>query len=205
MRKPIERHYNEKNDTTVLFFSETEEGNEYYVRGGICFPITFERAGVRDVQGCALLGGQDVRTKIITIFEQIEFVTIDNIIDDKTQMIEYYGLGSWLNKAWARYYARKFFYNQPFETAKKYRLEIIRSKMINPKPYLISVPFIDDDEAHHVIWKQVKTKRIKMKEGSILHEQLGVVKGGDKQMLPAVYALACLLIGIERFPYRKKD
>jgi len=204
VKKPIERHYNEKNDTTVLFFTEAETGNEYYMRGGVCWPITVETAGDKDVQGCALLGGQDIETKIITIFEQIDFLTIDNIIDDKTQIIEYYGLGSWFNQGWAKYYAKKFFYNQPFEMAKKYRLEIIRSKMIMPNPQIISVPFVEDDEAYHMIWKMIKTKRIRIKKGSLLHEQIAMSKKGDKRMLPAVHSLACMLLGYERFPYRKK-
>ncbi len=202
MQKPTKAHFNHKRGTSMLYFPDNTLG-EYYMRGGICWPTSYEIDGVRDVNGCAVMVGQEVETKICYIFDVQTWIVVDSILDSN-QKVEFTGIGLWFNRLWSRFFARDFYWKQDFELAKKYRLEILRSKMVKPKPQFIEVPWTDDEDALNVVWKQAKMKKLLGDKGSILSEQMALVKKGDKQVYPAVHALCCAMMGIERFPWRKR-
>lgn len=203
MKKPNSRHANLKRGTSTLYFKD-ENPTEYRMRGGVCFPMMIHLGGRTDIQGFILMSGQNIKTKQVRIFEQTEFIVVEPILDDK-QLVEFQGIENWLNMCFSRYFARQFFWNQDFELAKKYRLEIIRSQMIEPKPRMMEVPWVDEKEAMSIIWKYIKLGRITWDAGSILDRALEQVKNDDKIMLPAVHALTVLLSGIERFPYKERS
>lgn len=207
MNKPKKAHYERLRDTSILYFPWDEAAQEnpqgeYYMRGGICWPEMVERPEVpSDYQGYAMMGGQEVESKIVYIFEQRSYEVIENIIEPKDGTIQYEGLAAWLNRCWSRYFARDFYWHQDFELTKSHRLEIIRSLFIQPKPQLIEVPWHDGHEPH-AIWKYVKLNRLQWGAGTQLHEELQRAKAGDKRKAPAVHALQCLLAGLERYPWR---
>lgn len=211
MIKPLSCSFNQENQTSILFFQEEDgqRAGEYLVRGAVCFPIMIESPGARegerlhDIVGFALLACQDVKTGVVTIFEQQEFAVIDHIIRD--QRIEHKGLSVWFNQCWSRYFGRKYFYfHKDHEYARKFRLDIHRSVMIQPKPEMIELEIYDDSELNHVIWSYVKTQRLVYEKDSPLHIQMKILKDSDKIVHPAIYALQVLLCGLDRFPYRKR-
>lgn len=202
MDKPVSCKFIPERQTSLLFFKD-KEAEEYCVRGALCFPVLVDAPGGRDVVGYALVGCQDVKGGAVHVFEQKDFTVIDHIVKDGR--IQHTGLSQWLNKVWSKYYCRKFFFSQDYELSKKYRLDIHRSVMVEPKPVMIEIETHDDYEMQHTIWSYVKTARVIMEAGSVLFQKLQQLKQGDKQVHPAIYALQVLLCGFDRFPYRKKE
>lgn len=201
MIKPIHRHYDHHRRTSMLFFDD-HESMEVYMRGGVCWPIRYEYKGQIAVNGYVLMAGQDVVTGIVYVFEQMEWVTIDNILVDGN-VLRYPGLSHWFNHAWNQYFAQAYFWQQDDELARRHRLQVLRSKMVDPKPRFIEVPYSDTSDVISCIWARLAAKTLKRERDTVLNEQLEAVKAGDKQVLPAVHALGCCLLGLERFPWRK--
>jgi hypothetical protein len=201
MIKPIQRHYDTHRRTSILYFDE-HDCMEFYMRGGVCWPIRYEHKGQIDMNGYILMAGQDVKTGRVYVFEQMEWVTVDNIVGENN-VLRYPGLSSWFNKVWQGYFADTFYWQQEDELARRFKLQILRSDMIEPKPRFVEVPYSDTSDIVNSIWKMVKLEMLKQEGGTVLEEQLKAVKAGDKQVLPAVHALGCCLLGFERFPWRK--
>ncbi len=200
IKKPINVEFNRVRQTSILSFRDGSDG-EYRMRGGVCWPITIERGGVSDVEGYILMSGQNVDTRKITVFEQKKFVVIDHILRPD-RSIEYEGLSPWFNRCWSKYFARDFFWHQSKELTKNFRLEVTRSAMINPKPQFIEVPWSDDAETKHIVWRFTKTHKLEYDKGSQVHVELDLIKKGEKQTLASFHALTCMLAGIDRFPIR---
>lgn len=205
MIKPIARHYDKDRKVSILYWDGGTQA-EYDIKGGICFPISYEFMQGIHVDGFALLAGQDVRTKVVTVFEQRKFVVIDNIINPETQAIELFGLAPWFDEMWAKYYGRKFFYHQEPEIARKYKLEVSRSMMIQPKPSMIEIDWQDDSDVIHTVWRYIATNRLKIEKGSELQNQLEMLKTTEKkQVFPAVRALECVLAAFDKYPWREPN
>ena len=204
MIKPIHKHYDTHRRTTILYFDhEPDRPIEFYMRGGICWPIRYENpTGQIDNSGYVLMAGQDVKTGRVMIFEETQWVTIDNILGDN-HVIRYPGLSHWFNKVWEGYFAQSFYWQQEDELARRFRLQILRSKMIHPKPRFVEVPYSDTSDMISCIWTMLKANKLNRASGTVLQQQLEMVKEGDKQVLPAVHALGCCLLGFERFPWRE--
>jgi hypothetical protein len=207
-QKPVSRILNDDKSVTLYFEFDDEEMRypqaEFDIRGGICFPTEFkDEHGNFDIQGFAVLVAMDIEKKIFWVFEERSFIVIDNILNND-QMIECHGIASWFNSCWSQYYCRKYYWHQDNELVKQYRLEIGRSEMIQPKPILIEIPWGNDSDARHFVWKSVKSKKLRCQKGTELYRQLEYAKKGDKQTYPAVHALQCALMGMERFPFRKR-
>ena len=139
MQKPIHRHFDTHRKTSRLYFDDTEP-IECYMRGGICFPVKYVSNDRIHNNGYAVLAGQDVKTNKIHVFEQMNWVTVDDILEIDNKTIKYPGLSHWLNMAWNKYFCRTFYYNQSEEHSRRFRLQILRSKMIAPKPSIVEVP-----------------------------------------------------------------
>lgn len=194
---------------TVTLFFENREPSEFLFRGGITWPQIVERAGAKDFEGFALLAGLNIKTKIVEIFEQRSFLTIEHILEQRRQpqdspKIEYYGLGPWFTKLWNRYRAKTFFWFQDFELNKRYLLEVLRSEWIVPKPAFIEVPWVDDSEAQMLVWRYVKFNKIRIEKESQLAQDLMLVQKGEKETMPSVHALQCLLTGLDRFAIKEQ-
>jgi len=197
MKKPTHVEYNVDNQTSILWIEGKPK--EYYMRGGICWPMTVERGGVQDVFGHAVMAGFDIKTGEIRVFEEREWVVVHSILN-KDHHIEFEGLAPWLRKLWSEYFALDFFWHQSKVLTKSYRLEVFRSDVIQPKPSFTHIDWSDDEAALHTLWKHVKLKTLITERPSA--ELLRERKYGEKQILPAIHALQCLVEGLERYPYR---
>ena len=201
IQKPTKAHFDLEKRISTLYFKDNEQA-DYMMRGGICCPTHVEIDGKADHYGFAVMAGYNTETGLVKIFEQQKFVVIDNVLrSDKS--IEFSGLAPWFNHNWTKYFASDYFWNQDFELAKRYRLEVLRSEMIKPKPQFIEIDWSDVEEARHIIWKYVKLAKMRIEQDSFLFQELQHIKKGEKQTLPAELALMCCLSGIERFPWRK--
>ncbi len=203
MINPVNRHFNFEDDTSTLYFEDREPG-DFFIRGGICWPEMVEIHGDVEVVGYAVICGKEIKTDTVYVFDQFQFLTIENIIDKATGVMQYPGIAQWLCKNWANYFAQQYFWCQPEELARAYRLEIIRSKMIKPQPFFKEVPWSDDNQATIELTRVMTMGKLKMDPKSKLFEQIAQVKKADDKLLPAVHALKCALIGYQRYPYYKK-
>ena len=205
MEKPINALANIERRTTTLFFEEREP-LEFYLRGGISWPQIVDRGDASDFEGFALLGGLNLETQKVEIFEQRPFLTVEHVLEQdpysKTKKIEYHGLGPWFNKCWNKYYAKTFYYHQDTELNKRYLLEVLHSKWINPQPHFPKVPWLDDDEAQMTVWRYVRFKKLVIEKDTQLAKELAMVKPGEKVVKPSIHALQCLLTSLDRFPPR---
>jgi hypothetical protein len=175
---------------------------ECQMKGGICFPMFYEYLGRTDIEGYALMAGLDIETGIVYVFEQTAWTVIDNILHpDGSLRLE--GLSGWVNRGWLNYFARVFYFHQADELARRHRLQVLRSRMIEPKPNFVELPPTDAEDIIGVIWRFVKAGRLRRAGGTVLEDQLQLVKSGDRQVFPAVHALGCCLTAFELHPWRK--
>ena len=191
MQKPRKSTYNAKRKTSTLYFKDFDDSREFYLRGGVCWPEG-------DSDGFALLGGQNVKGNRVHVFEEMEFATVDDIIQDG--QIRYHGLSSWLNRCWSKYFARLYFRNQPQAIHDRFWLQIARSRSVEPKPGFIEID-LDKDHERPLVADFVRTERLVIGKDSELAKQLEVVRHDDKAQLPAVRALGRLLAGLQRYPF----
>lgn len=211
IEKPRTAILNDDQSVTLYFDFDDEElrypQGEFDIRGGICWPVTFRKDGYVDSQGYILVAGKNLRTGVVTIFEQQQFLVVEPIINPETQVIDYPGISNFINNAFSNYYCRKYYWHQNFEFSKKWRLDVLRSPAIEPKPQLVEVPWGEDSDAEHLIWAIIKQRLLRHDTNAELYNQLQHIKQDDKksQILPAVRALQCVLMGMERFPLRRKN
>lgn len=201
MNKPTRRTYDKHRKTSWLFFDDAEP-MEVYVKGGICFPEKYKTSEGIKTNGYAVLGCQDIKTQKVYIFEQMSWVTIDDILEDESNQIKWEGLSHWFNKCWTEYFGSNFYFCQEDELTKRYRIQISRSPMINPKPVMIETIAEKRENIIGNIWHWVMTERVRMQE-SELHAHLIMTKEDDTQFFPAVHALGCCLMAFERSPWRE--
>lgn len=200
MIRPTKAYPNLDKGTSTLVFGD--QYREFYVLGGICWPTQFKLLDKPpDIMGYAIVAGKDLETEAVHVFEQREFVTIEHIFNSK-QMVQYEGLAPWFNTMWSRYYCNKYYFNQPDELSRKHHLDIIRSQTITCRPQIIDIPMPDGKDALHAIWRHVKLGKLTAEKDTPLAEHMGFAKY-DEKATPPVHALACLLVGLDRHPYRK--
>ena len=202
MIKPTSAHYNQRRKTSTLYFDDRDP-MECSMRGGICWPITYENAGRVDTNGYAVMCGYEIKTGNIYVFEQIQWITIDHIIDPETRAIKYEGTAPWFNSLWNTYYAKSFYYHQSYDLSKRFVLAVGRSPMIGTRPRFVELPPTDAQDIISALWMALKAGKLFREGDTELQRQMEMVKSGDKQVLPAVHAMGCALVGIERFPWRK--
>jgi len=195
MDKPRKATYNQRRETSTLYFKNFDDSGEFYMRGAVCWPEG-------DSDGFAIMAGQQIDNGQVYVFEQVEFATIEDI-RGKGQIITYHGLASWLNRCWSKYYARLYFYHQSDTTHDRFRLQIYRSQTIEPKPSFIEAPITNEEDCRSLVVDFIRTGRVSIESGSELARQLEVSKYDDKAELPAVRALGRLLAGLQRYPFAR--
>ena len=194
MDKPRKATYNQKRETSTLYFKDFDDSREFYMRGGVYWPEG-------DADGFAIIGGQQINNGQVYVFEQIEFVTIDDIIQDG--QIRYHGLSSWLNRCWSKYFGRRYFWNQLQDLHKRFSLQVYRSSSIEPKPGFIEISLSGKDEARHIVNEHIKAGRLILDKDSELAKQLEFARLDNDAHLPAVEALGRLLAGLQRYPFSR--
>lgn len=205
---------------------------EFYLRGGICWPRLLSKPDAMSpvIQGFALMIGLYVPyarqySKLAMpprddaavpqmqayVFEETEFKTIEDIIKERGDNgIEshFSGIGRWFNNVWSNYYADAYFEHDRPETVERYHLQVYRSEMLKPKPHFIDMEWQEDEQAVRVIWEWGDTGRLTFRKDGPLHtalRQYRVAPGKQpgKKPPPAIHALTCVLMGLERYPWRR--
>lgn len=200
MERPKQRHYNAKKGTTTLYFDD-DKFSEYRMRGGVLFPEMYDNRGQLEIRGHILMAAQEEHSKRVYVYEDITFYTVEPHIDGSGK-IEFQGIAEWLNNCWMKYYAHKYYWFQNSEIARKYRLQIARSRLIGIKPVFIEVDMRDVQIALSTVYQYIKERKIYWPKGAIFTQELVSVDKNDKVLPPSIHALAVMLAGIEKSPYR---
>ncbi len=205
---PTQSTYQSDRKTTILRFENDDSHpmtGEYYCRGGICWPVV-PRTGAGGIAiGHAVMVGFNLQTKCYTVFEDVEFRCIDPILENGRMTFE--GIANWLNNCWARYFCHYFYYNAPELVHRTYLMQVLRSEMVSPKPAFIEIPWQSDDQVLPVFWSLINTKRLKQSSAAIKDQARqcqGALGSVELALYPAVYALTCALVAMERWPWRER-
>lgn len=211
--KPDNAIYNPSRGTSTLIFNQDGDfpkHEEYYIRGGICWPMSYKEGGEIKSSGFIILGGVNCATGKIVIFEQTNFVTVNPFVRDN--IIENNGVIRWFNDNWNKYFSNTYYWNQSKELNKKFRADIRRSEMIQPKPMFKRVSWGNDEDALHRLWVHIKSGKNNTYFGkkvddngnpTVLYQKISDLHKGEKDIHPAIRALMCLIIGFDSFPWIK--
>ena len=194
--RPYIKSYDVERKISELFFQKDQAvpSGEYYLRGGICFPVINDDG----ISGYATMCGKHLGSGVIYVLEEQEFCTIDHI-KSQTGRIEFKGLSTWFNDCWTNYFADSYYYHQDYETCKKYRLQVIRSIMINPKPHFIEIKWQDADQAMHTIFEKDMLNQLKYSSKGKIYQEMQEYNATPDEKYPALHALKCALAGYDRY------
>ncbi len=200
--KPGMAKLNKDRGTTFLTFTDQEFNGEYAFKGAICWPVTTELFGETAVYGFVLMAGQNLRTKIVYIFEDRVFSTVGSAIAPGNVFLP--GIESFFNRCWTRYYATNFYFGgQPAQTAQKYRLQVSRNEMVQPKPSFIEIEGFEPEQALTTALQNNRAGTLRARPGGDLQKQIGFVQMRDKAMVPGLHALECVSAAYEQYPWRE--
>jgi hypothetical protein len=208
MDQPTQQRYDPERKITLLRFGrdDDERNGEYYLRGGVCWPVAVRQSDGRSASGHVVMVGFNLTTKKYIVFEDRDFVCVDPVVENNRIMFN--GAADWFNLCWAQYFCRYWYYHQDETTHRTYLMQTIRSEMIQPKPGFIELPWTDENAVVPVFWQLISTKRIDGLSQAIV-KQAGQLQGtlgkSDLGMYPAVHALVCALAGMERWPWRERE
>lgn len=192
---------NLKRRTSVLRFAAGADAlpdGEYAIRGGVCWPMIVDRDSGR-MEGFALVAGRNVKSRMTYILAQTPFVCIDHV-QDESGAIQFHGLSTWFVDGWAKWFAETYCWRQPWETNRRYLIQVINSPMIQPKPRFVELDWDENADARAIIYEAEATGRLQYERESLLHHALlafGVADPADRDRFPAVQALTCALHGLE--------
>uniref|UniRef100_A0A6M3Y8P8 Terminase n=1 Tax=viral metagenome TaxID=1070528 RepID=A0A6M3Y8P8_9ZZZZ len=210
MPNPTHCHYDRNDRSTMLYFAD---GTFFkaWIKGGVCFPTRYKtKSGGIDNMGFIVLGVQDIEKGTIKIYEQMPWITVNNILsapDDPslpTNAMKYPGLALWLRMVWSKYFAEKFYYHQPEYLSDVFKEAINRNDMIKPKPQMIELEISRETQYLDSVWHAVKSDRLIIDEETELGKDLKAQMKDDQYMPPSIQALGCCLMAFERFIYRKQ-
>jgi hypothetical protein len=183
--------------------ADNPDAGEYYLRGGICWPESGGAPG-QAPQGFALMCGLNIRDRVLRVFEQVSFLTVDHVLRPDGG-IEREGVSAWFVEVWRRYFARTFYVNTPESVHRVFLLQTIRSPMIEPKPEFPEVFWRESREAWSLVSALIESGRLRVQEGTELDVALTryCASPDGKLVPPAVWALMCAVFGMERSPWRE--
>jgi len=187
--------------TSLLYFpaGSVAPDGEYYLRGGICWPIAQPGGGI---EGFAVLAGEHVKSRVAYAFAERRFQVVDHVPREDGG-ISYEGIAPWFVRCWAAYFADTFFFHQDEETHRKYLLQVIRSPMIVPEPGFVEAPWGDTGQAIQTLWERIDHGRLKYRRDESVFDELKRFKASPGiQPPPAVWALMCAVAGLDRYPFR---
>ncbi|MCP3686511.1 MAG: hypothetical protein GY861_28060 [bacterium] len=199
---PITATYDKVQKISTLQFDEKEFNGDYMMRGAIAWPVQITDY---EVTGMAIVAGYHIRKQKVYIFMENHFNCIDHILDEN-KLIKFMGIAPWFNEAFMKFYCMKWYYHEHSQTHRKYMLNIRRSAMINPKPHFIELDWNEsDDMPLQVIreWMNREKLIVGDYEGGLYDEMKGM-KVKPEKYSPELKALKTLLIGLDKFPYRKR-
>ena len=196
MKRPQKAVFDRNRETSTLFFRDHDDSAEFFLRGGAFWPTA-------DSNGSIVLGGQEVLTNKIWIFEEAEFQTVEDIIQEGS--IQFHGVSHFFNRGWSKYFCDLFFYAQSEPIHKRFSLQVYRSQTIKPKPSFLEVSLADKDEARHIVFEHIRTGRLVLDKESELARQLEASRLDEDALFPAVEALGRALAGLAKFPFARHN
>lgn len=178
----------------------------YAMRGAVCWPIVTLSGMDRVSQGHLIIAGQHLDSGILWVFSDAEFVTVDHVVGEAGR-IEIEGAVTLFNRAWATFFAKVFYFAHPEALHKPYHLQVLRSKLIDPKPTFIDLEADDTVVAQHALWRWMRSGALRIDKDSALAREIGLFQQQQadvKELRPAVHAMCALTHGLDRFGFRAK-
>lgn len=212
--KPLRVQLTDRNCVSFQFenanrYFPNDRAVDFYVRGAVCWPATVGNGNDKATEGFILVAGQELRTKRVFIFEQRPFVCIDSILNPETGLIQYEGITQRLTYWHARYRANTFYWHDHTDTHNRYLVQLIRSEMLNPKPWFVEVMWHEESQAVNALWELITKNMLFHWAGTAPEKGLSqplyaaLLNWRDTGVvLPATKAAMVLAMGYERFPWR---
>ena len=152
------------------------------------------------VEGYAVMAGQNVATKVVTVFAEQTFRCIDPVLTPENRIIDE-GVAQWFNQQSANFHADTYFQWQLEGPARPWTQRVYISKQIKPMPRFISVAWPDDDTALSAIGSLLSANGLRLDgDGSVAKEgadlRLGIAR-------VAVRALGAVALGLNEYPWRR--
>jgi hypothetical protein len=178
---------------------------EFYLRGGICFPIPVAPG---QSAGFAVLLGLNVVTRKIYVLEQSPWVCVDPMPLRERFSGGLETLSSCMNTVWARWYSRTWDHIQSESLADQYAKQLRVSPMIAARPQFFPVRFDTIQEANGILLAASASERLAVEPGSPCHRAMTWIQstpGSSCMDSPETVALVSALAGIEQRPWGRQD
>jgi hypothetical protein len=201
--KPKAFHAQRYRDTHNLWFADGSQG-EFYLHGGLCWPVAVQ--SIEEQYGCAILAGVNVETGVCHVFEQFIIDSIEPAYNQHDGRVKSPGLASWLQQVHSAYGARRYYFNQDESLHRMYLLQVLRSRIIDPKPVLVPISWKTDEEAMSAMNHWRMNGNLVIAAGTPIERALQSYRSTPGMKLaqsPPLHALACLLVGLTLRPWRK--
>ena len=175
----------------------------YSMMGGMYFPSNVVDAeGNHKIVGYAMMAGIHKDTKTLYIFDETEWYTVDHILSSRDGGIDHEGLVSWINNIWTTYYCNTYACRQYDDLKFGNVLAFSKSRMVQPKPVFFDATWDDPIQPMSIIYRWNQLNRIKYSSSSIIYAQLAehqADKDAERREFPAVHALRCMAVVLDRF------
>lgn len=201
--KPKAFHIQQFRDTTNLWFIDDKHG-EFYLHGGLCWPVAV--GDIENQYGCIIMGGLNCQTGIVHIFEQFCFEGIETAFDQDEGRIVADGLDAFLGQVSGAYGTKRYYVNQDESIHRMYLLQVLRSRQIDPKPVLVPITWQTDEEAISAMNHWRLTGKLVIGSGTPIEaafQRFRATPGIKLGQVPELHALACLLVGLTLYPWRR--
>ncbi|MBT3192562.1 MAG: hypothetical protein HN341_08405 [Verrucomicrobia bacterium] len=212
--KPIGSKPRRHDETVLLVFEDSPDPIEdplnnapstgyYYMCGGVCWPGAIEGPSVLSSEGFFLVGGFNIETKRLYVFEETPFTTIDHVLDGANGIVRI-GSMNWLNRCWRRYEADLYFDRCQDRALRSKHIRsaedsVLRESLYTPRFYQLKV---DDGLARQALFGLLDTGRLFYRQGQGLHKALQRAEAQPEARLPAVEALLACAAGLEQRPWQ---
>ena len=175
----------------------------YRMLGGMWLPSNIKTAdGFQKIYGYAMMAGRNEDTKVVYIFDEVVWVTVDHVLDPSDGSVLAEGIVTWLNRIWANFFASTFAQRQDDETLFRYQIDFSRCAMVQPKPSFLDAEWNDPSQPAGVINRELLLGRLKMKRDSVLIQELDQFRAdpdAEANDYPAVHSLKCCMATLDRY------
>lgn len=203
---PIRQQMDMKTRETRLWFDPTTSvapDGRYRMLGGMFLPSNVKsEEGHNRIRGYAMMAGRNVDTKVTYIFDEVEWVTVDHILEPSDGSIIAEGIVTWLLKIWSQYFVNTYAHRQDDETLFRYQMDFKRCTMLQPKTTFIDAEWNDDAQPFSMIQREIHLGRLKMRRDSMLirkYDQFRATPDIDPSNEPEVYSMMCCLSTLDRY------
>jgi len=203
---PIRQQMDMKTGEMRLWFDKYKSAVpdvRYRMLGGMFLPSNVkDDEGHSRIRGYALMAGRNEDTKVTYIFDEIEWVTVDHILDQADGSVIAEGVVTWLLRVWGNYFANTYAHRQDDETLFRYQIDFSRCSMLQPKTVFLDAEWNDDAQPVSVINRELTLSRLKMRRDGILVKELDQFRANpdlDPSNMPAVHSLMCCLSTLDRY------